>query len=462
MDIPHLQALAEANFHASGLPMTMVDAFDDSILVRAGWPGMCRNFHRVHPEAARRCVESDLYVVGHIGEAESLQYKCKNGLWHIGIPVVVDRIHMATLFITQFFVEGESVNRELFTRQAYEFGFDVDAYLTALEQLPVFSEQKIGYALVFYKVMARFIVEMAEQALRVIRAKDSLQEKEEYQSLLHNVNIGVYRIALPDRFVRVNHAMAVIFGYDGVEDLLSHPISDLYVDKEERATIFEVLGANGTIYDRFLPMRKKDGAIIWASMTARAEFDQNGSIEWVDGVIEDVTLRKKETDELRDQSEKDALTMVYNRRKLFELLSVESKRARRYGRPLSIIFFDIDRFKTANDKFGHEVGDAVLKTTADIVMKTIRQTDVFARYGGDEFAILCPETDLDSACSLAEKIRVAVEHQEHSIAGKVTISAGVAQYSEDDLTGTTSLKRADQALYRAKTCGRNIVKAETE
>jgi diguanylate cyclase (GGDEF)-like protein/PAS domain S-box-containing protein len=461
VDILHIQALAEANFHASGLPMSIVDATDSSMLVRAGWRGMCQDYHRARADACRRCQESDQYVASHLGESESIQYKCKNGLWHIGIPIVVDGIHMATLFISQFFIEGETIDREFFIRQGQEFGFEIDAYLAALQQLPVFSEQKIAYALAFYKVMARFIVEMAEQSLSVIRAKDSLREKDEYQSLVHNVNIGVYRLTLPDRFVRVNRAMARIFGYESVDELLNQSVSGLYLDLEERTAIYEELAANGTISGHILPMNRKDGSIFWASMTARAEFDPDGSIRWVDGVIEDVTLRKKETDDLRDQSEKDALTAVYNRRKLFEMLSLEAKRARRYGRPLSIIFFDIDRFKATNDQFGHEVGDEVLKITAEIVGNTLRETDVFARYGGDEFTILCPETDVDAAGALAEKIRAAVEQRVYPVAGTLTISAGVALYCEDDPTGAASLKRADQALYIAKSCGRNAVKVET-
>ena len=459
VDIPHIQALAEANFHASGLPMTMVDAVDDKILVRAGWPGMCQNFHRLQPEACERCEESDKYLNLHVGESESIQYKCKNGLWHIGIPIRVECRHLATLFMTQFFFEGESIDREYFIRQGELFGFDVDAYLAALDKLPVFSEQRISYALAFYKVMARFIVEMAEQSLKVIRAKDSLQEKEAYTSFVHNVNIGVYRIALPDRFIHVNRTMAAIFGYESPEELLRHPISDLYVDNKERRSIFEELGKTGTVSDHFLAMKKKDGSIIWASLTARAEYDQNGAMQWVDGVIEDVTQRKKADDELRSFSEIDALTGIFNRRKLNDQLRAETRKARRYGRPLSIIFFDIDHFKRTNDSFGHDVGDQVLQVTVDLVRQRLRQDDLFARYGGDEFVILCPETELEGACALAENIRSSIAQREYSWGGKVTVSAGVVQYDACDLSADAALRRADDALYRAKDEGRNRVKA---
>jgi diguanylate cyclase (GGDEF)-like protein/PAS domain S-box-containing protein len=458
VDIPHIQALADANFAASGLPMTMIDAIDDTILVSAGWPGMCKEFHRAHPDASRRCMESDREVLDRLGESETAQYKCKNGLWHIGIPIMVHRSHLATLFITQFFLEGETIDREYFTLQGQQFGFEVNAYLAALEQMPVFSEQKIAYGLAFYKVMARFIAEMAQQSLAMNHAKDSLREKEEYQSLVQNVNIGVYRIAMPNRFIRANKAMAEIFGYESVEELVTRPINDMYYDREEREAILEELGSKGVISDRLLHMKRKDGAVIWASMTAKAQFGADGAIESIDGVVEDVTLRKKTTDELRDLSEKDALTKILNRRKLSEVLYLEADRARRDGRPLSLIFFDIDRFKSTNDRFGHEAGDNVLKITVEIVSEQLRRSDTFARYGGDEFVVLCPDTDVAGARCLAEKIRRKIEAHDFPIAGRTTISAGVASFHESDLTETAALVRADEALYSAKSSGRNMIK----
>src|SRR5450631_382869 len=173
-EMAHIQKLADSNFLASGLPMTIIDASDDELLVKAGWPGMCNMYHRVNPITSKRCVESDNYVVGQVGEGEFLQYKCKNGLWHIAVPIVVMGQHLGTLFLTQFFFEGEFIDREHFIRQAQEFGFDRDEYLAALDRLPKFSSEKVEYILAYYKAMATFLADMAEQSVNVIETKKIL------------------------------------------------------------------------------------------------------------------------------------------------------------------------------------------------------------------------------------------------------------------------------------------------
>ena len=124
----------------------------------------------------------------------------------------------------------------------------------------------------------------------------------------------------------------------------------------------------------------------------------------------DITERKLLQDELRHLSEKDPLTSIYNRRKLYELLTLETQRAERHERPLALILLDIDHFKTINDTYGHDMGDVVLTTLAEVVTAELRSTDIFARYGGEEFVVVCPETDMDGAFVLAEKIRVAIEN----------------------------------------------------
>jgi diguanylate cyclase (GGDEF)-like protein/PAS domain S-box-containing protein len=458
VDIAHVQKLAEANFHASGLPMTMIDAVDDAILVRAGWPGICQNFHRANPRTALLCVQSDHCVAGLLGEGEAIQYKCKNGLWHIAIPIIISGQHMATMFITQFFFQDEDIDREFFESQATKYGFDSEKYMQALDSLPIFSRTKIEYGLVFYKVMARFIVDLAEQSLKVISAKDTLHEREDYQSLVDNINIGVYRIAPTDRFVRMNRAMALMFGHSTTDEMMTLPLSALYQNPADRAILLRELQQEGSILNRVVLMRKRNGETIWASLSASAKFSGEGEIEWIDGVIENVSERKMATDNLRDLSEKDVLTGIYNRRMALNFLNQEMDLAKRYSRLLSVVFFDIDEFKLVNDKFGHDIGDVVLKSMAEVVGASLRKADVFARWGGEEFVIICPETDLDGAIALAEKVRASVASHDFPTAGRVTISAGVASSccGEGD-SGECIVKRADKALYVSKSSGRNRV-----
>ncbi|MHC1791380.1 diguanylate cyclase [Solidesulfovibrio sp.] len=152
----------------------------------------------------------------------------------------------------------------------------------------------------------------------------------------------------------------------------------------------------------------------------------------------------------------DRLTGLCNRRKIDQSLAAEWRRAQRFSTPFSVIMLDIDNFKDVNDIFGHAVGDAALVLLADILMLTARETDVVGRWGGEEFVVLCPETDLEAARSLAESIRREIEGTAFPGIGQVTASFGLADF-EADATPAGLVKRADEALYRAKESGRNQV-----
>ncbi len=157
----------------------------------------------------------------------------------------------------------------------------------------------------------------------------------------------------------------------------------------------------------------------------------------------------------------DSLTGLYNRRHFFELFSSELERTQRYNRALSVIMLDVDHFKLINDSYGHILGDQVLRTVAVRCRDTLRTVDVIGRYGGEEFAILLPETDTERAWSVAERLRQNVM-QTPIDTGRdllhITISAGVTTSAEgEQLSVETLIERADQALYAAKQAGRNRV-----
>jgi ligand-binding sensor protein len=172
-----IQTLADSNFRATGLPMSIIDALDTSILVRAGWTDICMNFHRTNPASLQRCIESDASIKDRLVEGEKHQYKCKNGLWHVAIPIMVSRKHLATMFLTQFYFEGEIPEREFFIRQGQEFGYDLEAYLAALDRLPVFSREKVDYILAYDQALVKFISDLAMQSLQVKKAYEELEDR---------------------------------------------------------------------------------------------------------------------------------------------------------------------------------------------------------------------------------------------------------------------------------------------
>jgi signal transduction histidine kinase len=160
------------------MPIGIVDAFDGSVLVGHGWQDICVLYHRADPRSAERCRESDETIKAHLREHLPCEYLCKNGLRDIGVPIEVEGEHVATLFLGQFFYEGECPDRQFFARQAREFGFPEEAYLAALDRVPVFSRSAVENILQYDVALARFISELAERALAHVRSDEALREAE--------------------------------------------------------------------------------------------------------------------------------------------------------------------------------------------------------------------------------------------------------------------------------------------
>jgi len=169
-----------------------------------------------------------------------------------------------------------------------------------------------------------------------------------------------------------------------------------------------------------------------------------------------IVRHQRMMDEIRRHAQEDYLTGIANRRKTAELIATEIRRCERYGGPLSVILMDIDRFKEINDTYGHDAGDRALKTTADLLRQMIRNSDTAGRWGGEEFLVVCPQTDLEGAKALAEKLRRVYANTEFPTPFPKSASFGVACYQAgDSVDGLVA--RADAALYEAKAKGRDRV-----
>ena len=166
-------------------------------------------------------------------------------------------------------------------------------------------------------------------------------------------------------------------------------------------------------------------------------------------------------EDLKQQSIRDPLTGLYNRRHLEETLAREVQRSHRQGHPLGVLMVDLDHFKQVNDRFGHETGDTVLRELGKVFGRQIRATDTACRFGGEEFTILLPEASSDTAWKRAEQIRVAAKEIQvrlgQTTLEPVTLSIGIAMFPRDGMTPEELLQAADKALYRAKTEGRDRV-----
>ncbi len=219
-------------------------------------------------------------------------------------------------------------------------------------------------------------------------------------------------------------------------------------------------------------LRYPDGSEVWFEIYTYPILDQDRNVSHVIEYTRDITDRKKAEEEnkrlivhLNAMSTTDTLTGLFNRRALNDILGHEIDRARRYRTGLSVILCDVDRFKKVNDMYGHTAGDQALQALSATLARSLRKADVLGRYGGDEFMIIMPETSIEGAQSLGEKIRAAVNTIELEVTEKkrisISISIGAASCCVPAEDIDTIVARADAALYLSKKAGRNKVSVVT-
>ncbi|QLA18710.1 sensor domain-containing diguanylate cyclase [Desulfolutivibrio sulfoxidireducens] len=202
--------------------------------------------------------------------------------------------------------------------------------------------------------------------------------------------------------------------------------------------------------------RRGDGGLFPVELSVAA-FRHEGRW-WAVGAARDVSERKRTEELLVRLATTDGLTGLFNRRRFLEASEAELERSNRYGHPASLLMFDVDHFKSINDTRGHDAGDRVLTALGRIARETLRTVDILGRIGGEEFAALLPETGLEEAARIAERLRRAVSAMELDTGAaplSVTISLGVAQWTGPGEDLEALLKRADEAMYRAKEAGRD-------
>ncbi len=185
--------------------------------------------------------------------------------------------------------------------------------------------------------------------------------------------------------------------------------------------------------------------------------DGERAVVWI---ARNITPRKELEEQLRQASVIDPLTGTFNRRKLLEVLAARFAAFRRYGEDCAVVMIDVDHFKQVNDRYGHSVGDEVLIAIAEIGRGILRENDLLARFGGEEFVLVLPQTDIDHARRVAERFRRAVIEglgSRFPDIPTVTISQGVAEMRDEDFNHEGVLGRADEALYEAKRRGRDCI-----
>lgn len=280
---------------------------------------------------------------------------------------------------------------------------------------------------------------------------DNHEQMEKYIGMIDN-NVITSKTDLDGNINYTSKAFCKISGYLPEEllgkkhSIIRHPDMPNSVFKELWNTI-----RMGETWSGEIKNRAKDGSYYWVQSEISPYFEYGQHVGYI-AVRQDITNKKL----VEEISVRDHLTKLYNRVKIDEEFAKEILRSQRFGHNLSTILIDIDHFKSVNDTYGHLVGDSVLVDMAKILEKNIRSIDILGRWGGEEFIIICPETDTKSAYKLAEKIRQIVEKHQFATIGNKTASFGVSQYIPGE-TEQQVVDKADKALYKAKEEGRNKV-----
>ena len=220
--------------------------------------------------------------------------------------------------------------------------------------------------------------------------------------------------------------------------------------------------------DAVVDIKSKDEMGVLASVFNQMIGDLKRAYQKLDDrnkvLNEEIVKRKKIEKDLQEQATTDPLTGILNRRAFFDKAQREQQRTHRYQRKLSVLMMDLDFFKSINDNYGHLGGDEILKIFAQEAEKPLRTSDLIGRVGGEEFAVILPETDLERAVKIAERIRLRVQDISVPI-GQLeihfTVSIGVSEMMSEETDINSALNRADKALYRAKEAGRNRVCMES-
>src|SRR6267142_862881 len=281
------------------------------------------------------------------------------------------------------------------------------------------------------------------------RAQKGLRHSEaRYRALTGNLSCGICRCDLGGKFLEVNEAMVKMLGYGSKEELLGVNLaSDLIQDPVRRAQLLGKPDQQDSTDAVEVEWKRKDGKALKVRVSGQEVMGEQGELDTYEIITEDVTKQRQLEDHLRLQAAGDPLTGLANYRHLAEVLGMEIKRSERTRREFALLLFDLDGLKQINDRHGHLIGSHALCRVAD-VLSFCRDIDTAARYGGDEFAVVLPETGTEAANHAAQRICDSIA--DDGMEPVLSVSIGVAVYPHDGKNLETLLHAADVAMYSMK------------
>jgi two-component system, NtrC family, sensor kinase len=300
VDVVKLQELMDRFYAATGIPVGII-GIDGVIHVATGWQDICTKFHRAQPATLSRCQQSDAYIREHLHLRDHVEYQCKNGLRDIAVPLVIADHHLATLFLGQFFCEGETPDREFFRDQAREFGFDEEKYLAALDSVPFFSKEKVHRIIDYYTFFVQFLMQTGFATLKQMETEKALRESKEQMQIVFRAspdNILVTRLS-DHRIFDVNEKFVESFGHSR-DELLGNTTQalKLWVNQDEQDRFSRLMRECGLCHEIEATFRTAAGAhipLLISSQSITVEGDPLAI-----SICRDITERKRQECKLRE------------------------------------------------------------------------------------------------------------------------------------------------------------------
>lgn len=288
-----------------------------------------------------------------------------------------------------------------------------------------------------------------------------LEAVRRYSSIFEHATEGIFQTTPEGRYLGANPALAHMYGHNSPEELIKHLHdiqNQLYVSPTRRDDFVRMMHEQGLVLNFESQVYRLDGNIIWISENARAVKNSNGSVQFYEGTVVDITERRQHVAELEHQATHDSLTGLPNRSVLRDRIEQAISKAKRTDDQVAVVFVDLDHFKLINDSLGHHIGDRLLLEVSDRLTTCVRSHDSVVRQGGDEFVLVLTEQHGDNEIlAIVSRLLESVSQpwmndgQEYGL----SCSIGISCYPQDGDDSDTLLRCADAAMYKAKESGRN-------
>ncbi|MEE1999891.1 diguanylate cyclase [Alkalimonas sp. MEB108] len=508
-DFSQLNTLFENFLEVMGIPIALLD-LQGKVLASSRWQRACMQFHRQAPSTLSRCLESDKDLALQLEQGKNYStYRCRNGLIDCATPILLEGLHIANLFIGQFFTSEPDL--DFFTQQAEQAGFNKQDYLSAIREVPIVDEAKLPAMLNMLSTLALQISQLsllnsryqhslmhteklvAQRTLELTMQNEILgqiSEGAKLSSVLHHLVLQVEQLhpgticsillldadgqtlrhgaapSLPDAYNQAIDGVQLGLGvgscgtaaFSGdtviVSDIQSHPYWQPFLALAQLAGVKAcwsepVKNAEGKVLGTFA---------IYHREPAEPSEELLDKIKTYSKLAELAISRSLNSQQIRRLAFYDSLTGLANRRLLEEHLLQAIAASQRSQKFAGLMFIDLDNFKPVNDLFGHKVGDSLLVEVASRLQQSIRSADTVARFGGDEFVVLIREIDADESKArtqlelLANKIQQRLQHpyplpkaRMHQCSSSIGLVLFKGETSSDEL-----LRQADSAMYAAK------------